>query len=160
MIDANVSTPKQTNSLLFACISRCIRAFRFGMIFVLAKDIPIRLHARCPPSSIMASGRNSVAVSCVLVNPVHFEPASRIAVIRRDEMEMLRVRAFGMAESLHVAGQQEIEGFDLVCVNLAFIQFGQRPDHGGTAHGHSTHSRPVFEFQDSVWASLALSAPY
>lgn len=92
----------------------------------------------------MASGRNPAAIPCVLISPVHFEPLSRIVVIRGYEMEVFGVRAFRMPECFHVAGEQEIEWFDLQCVRPAFIQFGQRPDHGGTAHGHTTHSRLIF----------------
>lgn len=95
----------------------------------------------------MASRRDPVGVPRVLVDPGHLEPMTRVTVVRRNEMKILRVGTLGMAKCLYVTGQQEIERLDLFRVGLTLVQSGQRPDYGRTANRHATNSGPIFKCQ-------------
>ncbi len=102
VINANMTTLKQTDGLLFARIACRIGRFRFGMILILTKNIPVCLHACRVIGTDQAICRDAIGVSRVLVNPFDFEPSSRIVVI--NEMKMFRVGALWVSERLDVTG--------------------------------------------------------
>ena len=147
LIDANISTLKEAYCLLFTGITVFIGALRFRMVFIFTKNVSISFDPCSMPGSAVFHSRNPISVSGVLVNPVHFEPLIRIVAVWSNEMEMFRIRSFGMAECLHMARQQEVVRLNLFCVGLAVIQSGEWMDHCRTTYGYTAYGRPIFKFQ-------------
>ena len=73
--------------MLVAGVAVRVRAFRFGVIFVLPKYFAIYLHARGLPPSVIFSSGDAIFIAGVLIDPTHLEPVPGICLVGRDQVK-------------------------------------------------------------------------
>ncbi len=122
LVDFDVPSLQQTDSLFVTWVSLRIRAFCFRMRFIFRNNFSVRFDADCIPCSVFALCRDPVFVAGMLVNPFFFEPFAGVGIVGRNEMNFLLVYSERMTESPHVASQKEIEWLDLFRVWFSSIQ--------------------------------------
>src|SRR5882762_2701254 len=69
LIDQNMSSLQQTDRLLVACLAMRVRAFRLGMVFVLAQDIAVSANAGSVAVAVVTRRGDPVLLSGILINP-------------------------------------------------------------------------------------------
>lgn len=103
LIDSNMPSLQQPHSLFSARFSLNVGGLRSRMERIFIQDVTVRFHSRGVAISVKALRRNSVFLPRVLVNPGHFEPATEVWIISRDQMKFFGIDPRRIPELLDMA---------------------------------------------------------
>ena len=116
------------------------------MVSVFSCDVAIRLNSCSSFSAVVALSRYPKVLTGILVDPFGLKPASRIGVVRRNEMKSFRIDSVGMSQRAYMASLKKIERLNLFGVRLTSIERPKASHHRGATNGRTSDSWLTREF--------------